>query len=71
MLAVTKHAYEEMAMDKLTEVDVRNILRGGSPRPGELVTGTYRYRVTTTKMAAVVAFRSEPHAVVVTAWRSK
>lgn len=70
-LSFTKHAREEMANDHLTEVDVRNTLRGGTPQPGELVNGTYRYRVATAKMAAVVAFRSETHAVVVTAWRIK
>jgi hypothetical protein len=70
-LAFSKHVYEEMAKDKLTEVDVRNTLRGGAPRPGELEKGTWRYRVETPRMTAVVTFRSETHAVVVTAWRSK
>lgn len=68
-LSFTKHAQEEMAKDNLTEIDVRNTLRGGTARPGELVSGTWRYRVETARMAAVVAFRSETHAVVVTAWR--
>jgi hypothetical protein len=70
-LAFTGHAYEEMAADKLTEVDVRNTLRGGTVRPGEFANGTWRYRVETQMMAAVVAFRSETYAVVVTAWRFK
>ena len=70
-LAFTKHAYDEMANDKLTEIDVRNTLRGGTIRPGELVSGTWRYRAETNRMAAVVAFRSASHAVVVTAWRFK
>jgi hypothetical protein len=60
-----------MEHDNLTEVDVRNTLRGGTVAPGELVNGTWRYRVTTSRMAAVVCFRSEKHAVVVTAWRFK
>jgi hypothetical protein len=38
---------------------------------GELVSGTWRYRVETSRMAAVVAFRSATHAVAVTAWRFK
>ena len=37
----------------------------------ELERGTWRYRVETQRMAAVVAFRAETHAVVVTAWRFK
>jgi len=68
-LAFTKHSYEEMAKDNLTEIDVRNTLKGGMARPGELVNGTWRYRVETSRMAAVVTFRSATHAVVVTAWR--
>ena len=68
-LSFTKHVYEEMAKDDLTEIDVRNTLKGGTVRPGELVSGTWRYRVETRRMAAVVAFRSATHAVAVTAWR--
>jgi hypothetical protein len=68
-LSFTKHAYEEMAKDNLTEIDVRNTLKGEMARPGELVNGTWRYRMETSRMAAVVTFRSATHAVVVTAWR--
>jgi hypothetical protein len=70
VLAFSKHAYEEMAKDKLTKVDVRNTLRGGT-RPGELERGTWRYRVETSRLATVATFRSRSHAVVVTAWRFK
>ena len=70
-LSFTAHAYEEMANDHLTEVDIVNTLRGGRPRPGELVSGTYRYRMETSRIAAVVAFRRETWAVVITAWRFK
>ena len=68
-LAFTKHALEEMKIDDLKHVDVRNALRAGVVSPGELERGTYRYRVSTSRIAAVIAFRSESHAVVVTAWR--
>jgi hypothetical protein len=71
VLIFTRHAYQEMKKDNLTEVDVTNTLRGGVVRPGELVAGTWRYRVETQAMAAVVALRSETSAVVITAWRSK
>jgi hypothetical protein len=60
LLAFSKHAYEEMAKDNLTEVDVRNTLRAGTVRPGELERGTWRYRVETSRMAAVVTSRSGP-----------
>ena len=33
ILSFTKHAYEEMAKDDLTEVDVRNTLKGGAAGP--------------------------------------
>lgn len=68
-LSFSKHAYEEMAKDDLTEVDVRNTLRAGAARPGEFEHGSWRYRVETSRLVAVIAFRSETHAVVVTAWR--
>ena len=42
-LSFTKHAYEEMSKDNLTEIDVQNTLRGGAVRPGEFVGGTWRY----------------------------
>jgi Domain of unknown function (DUF4258) len=71
LLAFSKHAREEMAKDDLTDVDVRNTLRAGTVSPGELERGTYRYRVSTSRMTAAVVFRSEVHAVVVTAWRIK
>lgn len=71
ILSFSGHASEEMAKDNLTEIDVRNTLKGGAVRPGELVSGTWRYRVQTSRMAAIVTFRSATHAVVVTAWRFK
>jgi hypothetical protein len=70
-LSFSKHAYEEMEKDNLTEVDVRNTLRSGIVRPGELEKGSWRYRVETSRMAAVITFRSQDYAVVVTAWRLK
>jgi len=66
----SKHAKDEMLADDLTTVDCENVLRGGVVRPGEYEHGTWRYRVETSKIAVVVAFRSERELVVVTAWRS-
>jgi hypothetical protein len=66
----TKHAWEEMAADDLTTVDCENVLRGGVVRPGELEHGTWRYRVETSRITVVIAFRSEHDLVVVTAWRT-
>lgn len=68
-LAFTGHALHEMAADDLNEVDVRNTLRGGVCRLVEFEHGSWRYRFETRRLVAVVAFRAERHAVVVTAWR--
>lgn len=65
------HALDEMAKDNVVEVDVVNTLRGGICRPAELINGSYRYRFETMTFAAVIAFRSELEAIVVTAWRFK
>ena len=65
----SKHAKEEMLADGLTTVDCENVLRGGGVRPGEFEHGTWRYRVATSRIAVVVAFRSEHELVVVTTWR--
>jgi hypothetical protein len=67
----SKHAKDEMLADDLTTVDCENVLRGGVVRPGEYEHGTWRYRVETSKIAVVVAFRSVSELVVVTAWRSR
>ena len=67
----SKHAADETAKDDLTLVDCINVLRGGIVEPAEWERGTWRYRVHARRISVVVAFRSEPRLVVVTAWRSK
>ena len=71
-VAYTRHALEEMAKDKMTTVDVENVLRGGRIyEEPEFVREGYRYRVHTEMFGVVVEFRSEKEALVVTAWRKK
>lgn len=65
------HALDEMAKGNMVEVDVVNTLRGGTCRPAEFINGSYRYRFETMTFVAVIAFRSEMEAIVVTAWRFK
>ena len=67
----SKHAREEMAKDGLNDQDALNVLRGGVVEPGEFENGSWRYRVRTSRMTCVVAFRSETEARIVTAWRNK
>jgi len=63
------HALDEMANDGLTTVDAANVLRAGVVEFCEEVSRTWRYRVRTSRMTFVVAFRSEHALTVVTAWR--
>ncbi|MBC7834371.1 MAG: DUF4258 domain-containing protein [Phycisphaerales bacterium] len=65
----SRHAKDEMLADDLTTVDCENVLRGGIVRPGDYENGSWRYRVETSRVTVVVAFRSEFELVVVTAWR--
>jgi len=65
----SRHARQELLADDLTTVDCDNVLWGGVVGPGEFEHGTWRYRVETSRIAIVVAFRSEYERVVVTAWR--
>lgn len=70
-VSFTKHAREEMAKDKLEEIDIVNVLRGGNVAQGEWENGSWRYQVRTLLMVAVIAFRSEEMLIVVTAWRTR
>lgn len=70
-VSISGHALDEMEKDELILPDINNVLRGGTVDPAEFVSGTWRYRVHTTKICAVVAFRSETHLRIVTAWRKK
>lgn len=70
-VSFSKHAEEELAKDNLTMVDATNILRGGNVDPGEFENGSWRYRVRSSRIVVVVAFRSETELRVVTAWRIK
>ena len=68
-VSFSDHALKEMEKDALTTVDVANVLRGGVVEYSEEVARTWRYRVRTSRMTVVVAFRSEVALSVVTAWR--
>lgn len=68
----SRHALEEMEKDELTTVDIWNVLKSSSSKifgEGELVNGTYRYRLETKKIMVVVSFDTPKSLVVVTAWR--
>jgi hypothetical protein len=67
----TRHAKEEMLADDMTTVDCENILRAGVVRPPAFEKGSWRYRVETSRMTVVIAFRSSDELVIVTAWRER
>jgi hypothetical protein len=68
-LTYSGHAKKELAKDKLTTQDVVNVLRAGVVEASEFERGSWRHRVKTNTMCAVVVLVSEQEAVVVTAWR--
>lgn len=71
LLGFSGHAKEEMANDDLSSADCINVLRGGVYEPPELEKGTWRYRVSTSRMCFVIAIPSEDKVRVVTAWRKQ
>lgn len=70
-MGFSNHALRELANDDMTTADCMNVLRGGIVEQPEWERGSWRYRVRTNRMCVVVAFRSERHLVVVTAWRKQ
>ena len=71
MVDFTGHALDEMAKDDLQTTDCLNLVRGGDYGPAEYRSGEWRYRVSTQRICIVIAFMSETHLRVVTAWRIK
>jgi hypothetical protein len=69
-VSFSAHALQEMAEDGISEAEVIGVLRSGVVEPAELVRSSWRYRVRTSTVYAVVTFRSAAWTVVVTAWRT-
>lgn len=63
------HAQQRMGQRGMDAVDVENVLRAGVVEPGKKVRGSWRYRLTTSRMVVVVGFRSPQRLMVITAWR--
>ena len=69
-ISYTKHAQLEMKKDDLKTGDILNVIKAGKIFDDpEFENGSYRYRVQTSKIVVIVAFRKPNHVVVVTAWR--
>lgn len=70
-ISFSQHARDEMEKDRLTDVDIANVIRGGfCEGAGELIQGSWRYRMRTQRIVVVIAFRSDVDLRVVTAWRT-
>lgn len=72
VVLLSDHAKDELAKDDMDMVDCMNVLRGGVWQPPEWET-SWRYRVSTQKMAVVIAIDdfNRGEVTVVTAWRNK
>jgi hypothetical protein len=72
-VSFSNHALDEMGKEDpdITEEEAFAVLRGGIVEPAELRSGSWRYRVRAMGAYIVIAFRSETHAKVVTAWRMR
>lgn len=68
-LSFSGHGLREMAKDSIQTTDAVNVIRAGFVEGCEERDGSWRYRVRTQLFYVVVAFRSETHLRVVTAWR--
>jgi hypothetical protein len=64
------HCLKRMEERRMDSMDVVNVLRAGVVTAPSNVNGSWRYRVCTQRMTAVVAFRSPTSLVVITAWRN-
>ncbi len=68
----SQHARDAMEDDDLIEPDVVNILRCGVVSDQvDFERGSWRYRVETDSMCAVVVFQSASEVAVVTVWRKR
>jgi hypothetical protein len=65
------HAYQAMEDDDLTELDVENVLRAGQVEDALLEHGSWRYRVETNRIRAVLVFCGPDEAIVITVMRKR
>jgi hypothetical protein len=71
-VSFTSHAQKQMLERDLTSIDVVNVLRAGKIYGDpEVENGSFRYRIETTRIMVVFAFRSPDKIVIVTAWRKQ
>lgn len=68
----SRHAMQELSYDDLSTVDTLNLLKSSDSRihdEGELINGSFRYRLETSNILLVVAFQEDGKGLtVITAW---
>jgi hypothetical protein len=70
-VSFSDHAQKQMKARNLTSVDVLNVLRAGNiDDDPEFENGSWRYRIRTTKITVVFAFREPNKIRIVSAWRN-
>ena len=70
--AFSKHALAQLDARGMATGDVENVLRcAKADMPAEFENGSWRYKVFTTRITVVFAFRSSEELVVVSAWRNE
>lgn len=70
-VSFSKHGLGQMLKRNLKTGDVLNVLKGGKILgTPEFENCSWRYRVETNKITAIIAFRKPNHVIVITAWRS-
>ena len=69
-ISFTKHARQQMVERDLRAGDVLNVLKAGNIwNEPEFENGSFRYKVSTSKIIVVIAFRKAKNIVIITAWR--
>jgi hypothetical protein len=72
LIGFSKHGRKQMRDRNLSTVDVVNVLHAGQILENpEYENESWRYRVETSNITVIIAFRKPHHLVVVTAWRNK
>jgi hypothetical protein len=71
IFTVSPHARDECQKDRLTDVDLVNVIRAGVYEEAEFENSSWRYRIRTARMLVVIRFESETELEVVTAWRNR
>jgi hypothetical protein len=66
---VSPHAAAAMADDDLETTDCLNLIRAGVFQEAEYINSEWRYRVSSSRICIVVAFKSATELRIVTAWR--